>query len=114
MVMSMVLIFPFSSRSAVGFQFGSTDLLPKALATIVMSTMFTTPSPFRSVHLFVVLCMSGYASSKEAGFLKISSFDTVDRLFLEKVIVKVGASLHKHEPLNDELAKIVGSQEIKL
>jgi hypothetical protein len=95
----------------VGFRFGSTDLLPKPLATIVMSTKFTTPSPFRSIYLFVALCMSGYASSIEAGSFQIGSFDTVDRLFLEKVIVKVGASLHKHAPLNDELAKIVSSQE---
>ena len=51
---------------------------------------------------------------KEAKSLKISSFDTVDRLFLTKVIVKAGASLHANAPLNDDLTKIVSSKEIKL
>jgi 2'-5' RNA ligase len=51
---------------------------------------------------------------KEAESLKIGSFDTVDRLFLEKVIVKVGASLHTNAPLKDDLTKIVSSKEIKL
>jgi len=51
---------------------------------------------------------------KEAESLKISSFDTVDRLFLEKVIVKVGASLHTNAPSNEDLTKIVSSKEIKL
>lgn len=50
---------------------------------------------------------------KEAESLKISSFDTVDRLFLEKVIVKAGATLHTNAPLND-LTKIVSSKGIKL
>lgn len=53
-------------------------------------------------------------ASKEAKSLKISSFDTVDRLFLEKVIVKTGASLHTHAPLIDNLTEIVSSKEIKL
>jgi hypothetical protein len=44
----------------------------------------------------------------------ISSFDTVDRLFLEKVIVKTSAPLYTHVPLNDDLTKIVSSKEIKL
>ncbi len=51
---------------------------------------------------------------KEAKSLKISSFDTVDRLFLRKVIIKVGASLNTHAPLNDFLIKTVSSKEIKL
>jgi hypothetical protein len=51
---------------------------------------------------------------KEAKSLKISSFDTVDRLFLKKIIAKVGASLHTLAPLNDDLTKIVSSREIKL
>jgi hypothetical protein len=51
---------------------------------------------------------------KEAESLKISSFDTVDRLFLTRVIAKVGASLHTRATLNDVLAKIVSSKEIKL
>jgi hypothetical protein len=51
---------------------------------------------------------------KEAESLKIDSFDTVDRLFLRKVIVKVGASLHTRATLNDVLIKTVSSKEIKL
>jgi hypothetical protein len=51
---------------------------------------------------------------KEAESLKISSFDTVDRLLLKKVIVKTSTSLHTHAPLNDDLTKIVSSKEIKL
>jgi hypothetical protein len=51
---------------------------------------------------------------EEAKSLKISSFDTVDRLFLEKVIVKTGASLHTKAPLDHDLTKIVSSKEIKL
>jgi len=50
----------------------------------------------------------------EAESLKISSFDTVDRLCLEKIIVKTDSSLHTHTPLNDDLTKIVSSKEIKL
>jgi hypothetical protein len=53
-------------------------------------------------------------ASKEAESLKIDGFDTVDRLFLERVIVKTGASLHTHAPLIDDLTKIVSSKEIKL
>jgi len=51
---------------------------------------------------------------KEAKSLKIGSFDTVDRLLLEKVIVKAGTSLHTNAPLNHDLTKIVSSKEIKL
>jgi hypothetical protein len=51
---------------------------------------------------------------KEAESLKISNFDTVDRLFLRKVIIKVGASVHTPAPLNDVLIKTVSSKEIKL
>ncbi len=51
---------------------------------------------------------------KEAESLNISSFGTVDRLFLRKMIIKVGASLHTHAPLNDVLIKTVSSKEIKL
>jgi hypothetical protein len=50
----------------------------------------------------------------EAESLKIGFFDTVDRLFLEKVIVKTSTPLHTHAPLNDDLTKIVSSKEIKL
>jgi hypothetical protein len=53
-------------------------------------------------------------ASREAKSLKISSFDTVDRLFLEKVIVKTSTSLHTHAPLDYDLTKIVSSKEIKL
>jgi hypothetical protein len=51
---------------------------------------------------------------KEAKSLNISSFDTVDRLFLDKIIVKVGISLHINAPLNDVLVETVSSKEIKL
>ena len=51
---------------------------------------------------------------REAESLKISSFDTVDRLFLEKIIMKTNTSLHTHAPLNDELTRIVSSKEIKV
>jgi len=51
---------------------------------------------------------------KEAESLKIDSFDTVDRLFLKKIIMKVGASLHTRAPLNGDLTKTVSSKEIKL
>jgi hypothetical protein len=44
---------------------------------------------------------------KEAESLKISSFDTVDRLVLNKVILKVGASLHIDR-------SVISSKEIKL
>ena len=51
---------------------------------------------------------------KEAKSLKISSSDTVDRLLLERVIVKTVTSLHMHTPLNYDFVEIVGSREIKL
>jgi len=51
---------------------------------------------------------------REAESLKISSFDTVDRLVLEKIIVKTSTSLHTHVPLDYDLIKIVSSKEIKL
>jgi len=44
---------------------------------------------------------------KEAESLKIDSFDTVDRLMLNKVILKVGTSLHIDR-------SVVSSREIKL
>jgi hypothetical protein len=55
-----------------------------------------------------------FQALKEAESLKISSFDTVDRLFLRKAIIKVGASLHTHRPVDDVLIKTVSSKEIKL
>jgi 2'-5' RNA ligase len=51
---------------------------------------------------------------KEVQSLKIDSFDTVDRLFLRKMIIKVETPLHKHAPSNSALIKIVSSKEIKL
>jgi hypothetical protein len=51
---------------------------------------------------------------KEAESLKLSSFDTVDRLSLKKVIVKAGTSLHTNAPLNHDLTRTVSSKEIKL
>jgi 2'-5' RNA ligase len=51
---------------------------------------------------------------KEAKSLKIDSFDTVDRLFLRKVIIKVGTSSRMYAPLNDVFIKTVSSKEIKL
>jgi hypothetical protein len=55
-----------------------------------------------------------FQALKEAESLKIDSFDTVDRMFLRKVIINVGASVHTHAPLNDVLIKTVSSKEIKL
>jgi hypothetical protein len=51
---------------------------------------------------------------KEAKALKINSFDTVDRLFLDKIIVEVSTSPHMGAPLNTALVETVGSKEIKL
>jgi hypothetical protein len=44
---------------------------------------------------------------KEVESLRIDSFDTVDRLMLNKVILKVGTSLHIDR-------SVVSSREIKL
>jgi 2'-5' RNA ligase len=51
---------------------------------------------------------------KEAKFLKINSFDTVDRLSLDKIKVRVGKSLQANAQSRDNLAKTVSSKEIKL
>lgn len=51
---------------------------------------------------------------KEAKSLKIDSFDTVDKLFLRKVIINAGASPHSNAPSKDDLVKTVSSKEIKL
>ena len=51
---------------------------------------------------------------KEAESLKIDSFDTVDRLFLRKIIVKAGASPQTRATSNDVLVKTISSKEIKL
>jgi hypothetical protein len=51
---------------------------------------------------------------KEAESLKISSFDTVDRLFLRKVIINADASLHMNSPPCGELVRLVSQTEIKL
>jgi len=51
---------------------------------------------------------------KEAESLKIGSFDTVDRLSLRKVIIKVETSLYTHAPLNDVFIRTFSSKEIKL
>lgn len=51
---------------------------------------------------------------KEAKSLNISSFDTVDRLFLDKITVRVGKSLQANAQSRDNLAKTVSSKEIKL
>jgi hypothetical protein len=53
-------------------------------------------------------------ASREAESLNISSFDTVDRLFLEKVIVKTSISLHTHAQLDYDHTKIVSSKEVML
>jgi hypothetical protein len=45
---------------------------------------------------------------KEAKSLKIDSFDTVDKLFLRKVVINASA------PLNVDLIRFVSSEEIKL
>ena len=50
----------------------------------------------------------------EAKSLKIDSVDTVDRLFLEKVIIKTGALKLRNTPLDNDLVEIVSSKEIKL
>lgn len=46
--MSSMLMMPFLSRSAIGFQYGSVGLEPNAFATMVMSRMLTFPLPSRS------------------------------------------------------------------
>jgi hypothetical protein len=51
---------------------------------------------------------------KEAKSLKINSFDTVDRLFLEKIRVRVGKSPQANAQSRHDLAKTVSSKEIKL
>jgi hypothetical protein len=51
---------------------------------------------------------------REAESLKISCHDTVDRLFLRKMSIKVGASLHAQRLPNDVLINTVSSKEIKL
>lgn len=51
---------------------------------------------------------------KEAKSLKINSFDVVDRLFLDKIEVRVGKSLQVNARSRDNLAKTVNSKEIKL
>ena len=51
---------------------------------------------------------------KEVESLKISSFDNVDRLFLEKVIIKEGTSTHTHATSWDVFIKIVSSKEVML
>lgn len=51
---------------------------------------------------------------KEAESLKISSFDTVDRLNLDKIIVKRGLFPHMKTPSKDALIETVGSKEFKL
>jgi hypothetical protein len=51
---------------------------------------------------------------KEAESLKISSFDIIDRLFLDKIIVKADASMHFNARSNAALIETVKSKEIKL
>jgi hypothetical protein len=51
---------------------------------------------------------------EEAESLKIGCFDTVDRLFLRKVIIKADASLQTRAPSKDVVIKTVSSKEIKL
>ena len=50
----------------------------------------------------------------EAESLEVSGLDTVDRLFLDKIAVKVGTSLSIKVPLSDALVEIVSSREIRL
>jgi hypothetical protein len=51
---------------------------------------------------------------KEAKSLKINSFDTVDRLFLDKIKVRVDKSLQANAQSRHNLVKTVSSKEIKL
>jgi len=51
---------------------------------------------------------------KEAKSLKINSFDTLDRLYLEKIKARAGKSLHANTQSKHNLAKTVSSREIKL
>ncbi len=51
---------------------------------------------------------------REAESLELSSLNTVDRLFLDKIVVKASTSLHTKAPLNDALVQIVASKEIRL
>jgi hypothetical protein len=51
---------------------------------------------------------------KEAESLKISSFDTVDRLTLHRIIVRRGLFPHMKTPSKDALIETVSSREFKL
>jgi hypothetical protein len=51
---------------------------------------------------------------KEAESVKIDCFDTIDRLFLDKIIVKEHTPLHAKTPSNHALVETVSSKEIKL
>lgn len=51
---------------------------------------------------------------KEVKSLEINSFDTVDRLFLEKIEVRESKSLQLNAQSRDTVAKTVSSKEIKL
>jgi hypothetical protein len=51
---------------------------------------------------------------KEAETLKISSFDTVDRLTLDRITVKRDTSLHIKAPSKDAVIVTVSSKELKL
>jgi len=51
---------------------------------------------------------------KEAESLKIDSFDIVDKLVLERIVVKASTSLHLDAQLHDALVETVSSREIKL
>jgi hypothetical protein len=53
-------------------------------------------------------------ASREAESLRISSFDAIDRLFFEKIIVKAGTSLETKARQNNLIVKTVSSKEIKL
>jgi hypothetical protein len=51
---------------------------------------------------------------REAESLKINSLDTVDRLFLDRIAVKAGASLYRNAPSKNTLIQTVSSKEIPI